>query len=139
MKGNAHGHKKLGCGKVYTRHHLRRGMLHLKARVEFQEIKHVFSMTIKVYRAGLEKVHSHIETTPLTFYCACANVANEFGQANRGTLHLLEFLRIGDSDGCLFNNLLMPSLDRAITTEKRNCVSILVRQELYLQMTSLTS
>jgi hypothetical protein len=113
-------------------------MLHLEARIEFQEVKYVFCMTIKVYRAGLGKVHSHVKIS-LTLHRACANIANEFGQANCGTLHLLEFLRIGDSDRCLFDDLLMTTLDRAITTEKRDRIPVLVCQELYLQMTSLAS
>jgi hypothetical protein len=49
VKRNAHGNKKLGRGEVYASHHLRSGMLHLKARVELQKIEHVFCMTIKVY------------------------------------------------------------------------------------------
>jgi hypothetical protein len=62
----------------------------------------------------------------LTFDCPSADIANKFCETNRGLLHLLEPLRLRDCNRSFFDDLLMTTLDRAVTSEKRDGIAILI-------------
>lgn len=72
-----------------------------------------------------------------TFDSTSANVTDEFGEANGGLLHLLESLRFRDCDGSFFNNLLVATLHRAVTTEERDGVAVLISKKLDFEMAGL--
>ena len=75
----------------------------------------------------------------LTLDGSGADVADELRETNGSALHFLERLVIRDCDRGLFDDILVATLDRAITAEERNGVSVLVSKELNLQVTRLTS
>lgn len=51
-------------------------------------------------------------------------------------LHLLKHIRLSNYCRSLLNDLLVAALNRAVTTKKRNGISILVSQQLHLQVPS---
>lgn len=67
-----------------------------------------------------------------TLDCSCTDISDELRQSNRSALHLLESLRVRDGYRRLFDDLLVPTLDRAVTTKERNCVAVLIGEELDL-------
>ena len=70
----------------------------------------------------------------LTLDSSGGDVSDELGESDGGLLHLLEPLGLGDGDGGLLNDLLVSSLDGAVSSEQRDGVSVLVRKQLDLEM-----
>jgi hypothetical protein len=73
----------------------------------------------------------------LTFDCAGTNISNKFGQPDSRPFHFLEGLLFSDGHWGFFDDLLMTTLDRAITPEQRYRVAILIGQQLNFQVTRL--
>ena len=75
----------------------------------------------------------------LTFYCPGTHVTDELRKTHGSALHFLKRIRVGDSNGSLLDDLLMPPLYGTVTSEKRDRVAILVSKKLNLQVTRLAS
>ena len=91
-------------------------MLDLKTWVEFEEVKLVVFVRIEVLdRTG-------------------GDIAYQPSKCDSGICHLLEGLLARNSDRGLLNDLLMSSLDRAITSKDGDIVAILVGEKLDFQM-----
>jgi len=75
----------------------------------------------------------------LTLDGSCTDVSDELSESNSSLLHLLEPLGLSDGDGSLLDDLLVSPLNRTVSTEKRDGVSVLIRDELDLEMSSRSS
>lgn len=51
--------------------------------------------------------------------------------------HILKHIRGGDSSWSLFYDLLVSALDRAVTAEQRDGITVLISQDLHLQVTGM--
>ena len=75
----------------------------------------------------------------LTLDGSGADVADELRETNGSALHFLERLILRDRDRSLLDDLLVATLDRAITAKERNSVSVLISKQLDLQVAGLAS
>ena len=109
-------HKYLRAHKVNARHHFRDGMLHLNARVYFDEIEFL--------RIGVEqKFHRPriaVSGRARKTYCRFAELFAQLRRQVRRRRHLDHFL--------------MPPLDRAIAFPKVKCIAVLIGQNLHFEM-----
>ncbi|GFZ47133.1 hypothetical protein JCM24511_04876 [Saitozyma sp. JCM 24511] len=118
VEGQTHGNLELDGRDVAARDHLGGGMLDLESGVELEEVERVLLMRIEV-----------LDGTG-------RDVADELGEADSGLFHLLKLVARGDGDGGLLDDLLVTTLDRAVTAEEGDGVAVLVGDELDLEMAS---
>ncbi|PNY27761.1 Uncharacterized protein TCAP_02317 [Tolypocladium capitatum] len=116
VQGQTHGDLKLGGGQVNAADHLSRGVLDLETRVELEEVELVVGVRVQVLDG------------------AGGDVADELAEADGGVLHGLEGVGLGDGDGGLLDDLLVPPLDGAVAAEEGDVVAVLVGQQLDLEM-----
>ena len=117
VEGDTHGDLELSRGQVDARDHLGSRMLDLKTRVELEEGEAVVAGRVQ-----------ELDSTR-------RDVTDELGETDRRLFHLLEALRTGDRDGRLFDDLLVATLDRAVTAEQRDGIAVLVGDDLDLEVT----
>mmetsp|Transcript_12624 Transcript_12624/g.23293 ORF Transcript_12624/g.23293 Transcript_12624/m.23293 type:complete len:217 (-) Transcript_12624:168-818(-) len=116
IEGNSHGHLKLCRGEVHPGDHLGDGMFHLETGVQFQKVVFFVGFGVEVFdRAGVGVPHC-------------------FGEGDGRVFHLFPHLGRGSNRGTFLDDLLMTSLDGAVTSIERNGIAILIRQKLHLQM-----
>ena len=121
VQGNTHGNLELGSGQVDSRNHLGCGMLDLQTRIQFEEVEFVVGVRVEVLDG------------------TSRNVSDQPTEAHSSALHGLESGLFSNSHGGLLDNLLVTTLDGAITTEEGNVVAVLISQQLHLEMASVTS
>ena len=119
VQRHAHGDLQLRRRHVHPRDGLRHRVLHLEPRVQLQEAEGV----------GLRAVQ--------VLHGARAPVAHQRGEAHGGALHLVEDVLLGDGRRTLLEDLLEPALGRAVAAVQRQGVTILVPQDLDLQVPRL--
>mmetsp|Transcript_21960 Transcript_21960/g.54329 ORF Transcript_21960/g.54329 Transcript_21960/m.54329 type:complete len:606 (-) Transcript_21960:134-1951(-) len=113
---DAHCHLELRCRKVHTCDSLGDWVLDLKPGVELEEIV--------VLRLHIVQI----------LHRASADVPNVARQPLCRLFHLTEHRRVGDGRRRLLENLLKATLGRAVTSAERHCVSILIANDLNLEM-----
>jgi hypothetical protein len=94
-------------------------MFDLETRVQLKEVELVVVVRVQVLDG------------------TCRNVTDQATQRHGSLLHLLESLCAGNGDGSLLDNLLMSTLDRAVTTEQRDVVAVLISEQLDFQMSGV--
>ena len=68
----------------------------------------------------------------------CRDIADQLPQAHRGALHCLEGFGLCNGDWGLFNDLLVSSLNRTVSAKDRDVVSVLIGEQLHLQVSGVT-
>ncbi|KAH3668228.1 hypothetical protein OGAPHI_001982 [Ogataea philodendri] len=121
VKWDTHGNLQLGGREIDTRHHLCGWVFHLQSWVQFQKVEFVVCVGVKV-----------LDSTS-------RNVSNQLTKSHSSRLHLSESFWLCDGDRSFFNNLLVSSLNRTISSEQRNVITVLIGQELHFQVSSGTS
>ena len=66
------------------------------------------------------------------------DIADQLPQAHRGALHCLEGVGLCNGDRGLFNDLLVSSLNRTVSAKDRDVVSVLIGEQLHLQVSGVT-
>jgi hypothetical protein len=121
VQGDTHGNLELSSGEVDSGNHLSGGMLDLKTGVQFEEVELVIGVRVQVLDG------------------TSRDVSDQATKADSSALHSLEGRLLGDSDRSLLNNLLMTTLNGTITTEQGDVVTVLISQQLNLQMAGVSS
>ena len=73
-----------------------------------------------------------------TFNGTSTDVTDELSKSDSSTFHFFESILFRDGHRGLFDNLLVPTLHRAVTSEEGNGISILVSEQLNFKMPCLT-
>ena len=121
VQGDTHGDLQLGGWQVDTGDHLSGGVLDLKTRVQFEEVELVIGVRVQVLNG------------------TGGDVTDQLSKADSSTLHGLERGGLGDGDGGLLDNLLVPTLNGAVSAEQGDVVSVLISQQLDFQMPGIAS
>mmetsp|Transcript_30997 Transcript_30997/g.46219 ORF Transcript_30997/g.46219 Transcript_30997/m.46219 type:complete len:318 (-) Transcript_30997:902-1855(-) len=118
-KRNTHDNLKLGCGKVTISDTLSNRVLYLQTGVQFKEEVFIGISVVKVLNSS------------------CTNITDRLGKALCCPLHLTESILRDDSWGSLLENLLETTLGRTVTTVECNSVSMLITDNLNLNVTGI--
>src|SRR6185369_11940253 len=100
------------------RYHLGHRMLYLNARVHLHEIESTMLIEEKLTRAG-------------------ARITKLLARINRRIAHSLAHLRCQHDGRRLFHQLLVTTLNRALTLAEMDALAILIRQHLDLDVSRL--
>jgi hypothetical protein len=119
VEGKTHGDLKLRSGQVDAGHHLGGWMFDLQSGVQLQEVELVLSVRVQVLNG------------------TSRHVTHKTSQTHSGLFHLVEGQWLGNGDGRLLDNLLMSTLNRTISAKQGNVVSVLIGEQLHLQMSSV--
>mmetsp|Transcript_13544 Transcript_13544/g.23330 ORF Transcript_13544/g.23330 Transcript_13544/m.23330 type:complete len:715 (+) Transcript_13544:4833-6977(+) len=117
VEGDTHGNLDLAGRYVGSGDHLSDRVLNLETRVELQE-EELIVVVVKV-----------LDGTGV-------DVANLLGKTDGSVLHLLPDIGLGGNGGTLLENLLVTTLYRAVTSAESDGVTVLVSNELNLQVAS---
>src|SRR5437660_2585259 len=112
----ASGNVQLMAHEVQPRNHLRYRMFHLQAGIHLKEVKLPVFIKHKLYGA---RIH----------------IASRLSDTNGGMAHLGTQGGIEGNRGTFFDDLLVPSLNRAFALPKMDQIAVLIAQHLDLDMT----
>src|SRR5699024_263084 len=96
------------------------GVLDLETKVQLQEVELVLSMRVQVFDG------------------TSTDVADQLPHAHRSALHCLVGVVLCNGERGLFNDLLESSLNRTVSAEVRELVSVLIGEQLHLQVSGVT-
>ena len=105
----------LQMNQVETRDQFRHRMLHLQARIHFEEIEIFLLIHQKFHRAGV-------------------GVVRRLRHAHRNLAHPAPHLGVDNRRGRLFEHFLVPPLQRTLSLAQVQCVAMFVGQYLHLDV-----
>jgi hypothetical protein len=91
-------------------------VLDLKTRIQFEEIECILCRRME------------------ELYCSCRDVAYESRKSDCGLFHLFKSLGTCNGHGRFFDNLLVPSLDRTVSSKERDGIAVLISEDLDFEM-----
>mmetsp|Transcript_28697 Transcript_28697/g.83143 ORF Transcript_28697/g.83143 Transcript_28697/m.83143 type:complete len:200 (+) Transcript_28697:1276-1875(+) len=109
-KRDAHGNLQLSSGKIHSSNHLGDGMLHLETRIELEEVEFLVGLRIQVLDS------------------AGVGISDGLGKSHGGLLHGVPDIGRCRDRRAFLNDLLMTTLDRAITAIEGDGIPVLIRQ-----------
>jgi hypothetical protein len=119
VKGKTHSNLQLSSRQIDTTDHLSGRMLDLETGVELQEVELVVGVRVEV-----------LDGTG-------GDITDELTETDSGRLHGLERVGLRNGDGSLLNNLLVTSLNGAISAEEGDVVAVLISEQLDFEMSGV--
>mmetsp|Transcript_12565 Transcript_12565/g.18855 ORF Transcript_12565/g.18855 Transcript_12565/m.18855 type:complete len:308 (+) Transcript_12565:5648-6571(+) len=116
VQRDTHCNLKLRSRQVHLGYHLSHGVLYLQTGVQLKEIKLLITLTVKVFDGS------------------SISVSDSLGKGDGSLFHLRPHLGRCSNRWSLLNDLLMTTLNTAITTVQCNRIAILISKQLNLQM-----